>query len=323
MVLISIIVPVYNVEKYLEECIDSILAQTYREFELILVDDGSPDHSGEICDRYASQDKRIRVLHQENQGISDARNHALAVARGQYVTFVDSDDYIAPDMLELLYHNMKKENAQISICGTWFVYEKCSQKEGVGDTYLKMNAQEALEKIVDFGYFDESLCRKLFDVNLLQSIRFPSGVLAEDILVTPKIIARANCIVYDSSPKYYYRQRQGSITKGDAFEISYVNATKASTAFIAEQFPDLKEICQRKEMYVHLMVYTILLRGKDTKPQLDEFYQKVVEKVRALETPKIVKAFPIKARISLWLLLRSRLIHAIVYRIYWHFSLKP
>ena len=120
---ISIIVPVYNVEKYLEKCVRSILAQTFTDFELILVDDGSPDSSGAMCDQFAEQDQRVKVIHKENGGLSDARNAGIEIATGEYLGFVDSDDYIADDMYELLYTNIVKD-ADLSICGIYDVYEE-------------------------------------------------------------------------------------------------------------------------------------------------------------------------------------------------------
>ncbi|MFR2551722.1 MAG: glycosyltransferase [Clostridioides difficile] len=120
---ISIIVPVYNVEKYLEKCVRSILAQTFTDFELILVDDGSLDSSGAMCDQFAEQDQRVKVIHKENGGLSDARNAGIELATGEYLGFVDSDDYIADDMYELLYTNIVKEDADLSICGIYDVYE--------------------------------------------------------------------------------------------------------------------------------------------------------------------------------------------------------
>ncbi len=119
---ISIIVPVYKVEPYLRKCVDSILAQTFTDFEVILVDDGSPDNSGKICDEYASKDSRVRVIHKENGGLSSARNAGIDVARGKYLGFVDSDDYIEKDMYELLYDNIVKEQADLSICGIYDIY---------------------------------------------------------------------------------------------------------------------------------------------------------------------------------------------------------
>ena len=123
---ISIIIPVYNVETYIHKCIGSVLAQTYRNIEVILVDDGSPDNSGIICDEYAKKDKRVIVIHKKNGGLSDARNAGIDAATGDYIVFVDSDDYIAPDMIEKLYETQKRNNADITVCGYRWVEFRCT-----------------------------------------------------------------------------------------------------------------------------------------------------------------------------------------------------
>ncbi|MBR1540013.1 MAG: glycosyltransferase [Clostridia bacterium] len=122
--LISIIVPVYKVEKYLDKCINSIVSQTYKNLEVILVDDGSPDSCGKMCDEWTQKDTRIKVIHKENGGLSDARNFGLDCAKGKYIQFVDSDDYIEKDMIEFLYKNLKENNADISICSNYMVDEE-------------------------------------------------------------------------------------------------------------------------------------------------------------------------------------------------------
>ncbi len=322
MALISIIVPVYNVEEYLEECLDSILAQTYKEIELILVNDGSTDRSGVICDRYAALDNRVNVFHQENQGLSATRNKALAIANGEYLTFVDSDDYIATDMIGLMYNNLKRENAQVSICGIWLAYEKYKQKRQMDDIYLKMNTQEALEKMLGFGYYDISAGAKLYKTDLFHGVRFPVGIIAEDMHVTPKAMAKATCIVYDSSPKYYYRQHQGSITKIDSFWISYLDGMKVYLDFVTDLYPDLKAAAQCLDLYAYLMIYATLLRRKDMHSILNDIYPEIVTKAKGMKDPEKIKTIPIKSRISLWLLLHSRMIHSLVYKLYWALSLK-
>lgn len=128
--MISVIVPVYRVEQYLDACIESILGQTFQDFELILVDDGSPDNCGEICDRYAGQDARIRAVHQENRGLSGARNTGTGLAEGEYITYIDSDDRIGPEYLEVLYNNAVEYRAQVSVCGTaWYGNTKVGRAE--------------------------------------------------------------------------------------------------------------------------------------------------------------------------------------------------
>ncbi|EME3187758.1 glycosyltransferase, partial [Enterococcus faecalis] len=158
---ISIIVPVYNVEKYLEKCVRSILAQTFTDFELILVDDGSPDSSGAMCDQFAEQDQRVKVIHKENGGLSDARNAGIEIATGEYLGFVDSDDYIADDMYELLYTNIVKEDADLSICGIYDVYEG---KEPIVKSLIQgtFSREEALLLILQGNIISVHAVNKLY-----------------------------------------------------------------------------------------------------------------------------------------------------------------
>ena len=209
---ISIIVPVYNVEKYLKECIESILSQTYKNIEIILIDDGSTDNSGKICDEYLKKDSRVKVIHKENGGLSDARNTGIEIASGKYIGFVDSDDYIAKDMYDFLYQNIKRENAEISGCNRFLVYENKIEIYGKKECYEVMDSQRAIEMLCTIGYIGVSAYTKLYEAKLFKDIRYPKGKINEDMYTTYKLFDKANRIVYDATPKYYYRQRSGSIT---------------------------------------------------------------------------------------------------------------
>lgn len=208
MDLISVIVPVYNVEKYLRKCVDSILAQTYTNLEIILVDDGSPDNCGKICDEYAAKDSRIKVIHQENGGLSAARNAGLDVATGDYIGFVDSDDYIAPDMYEKLYQAIEIYNSDIALCGfkkfelesRTEVYEK---KLLYRDEFLK---ELLLENIKSYAW------NKLYKKSLFDNVRFPEGELFEDLKIMHLIGEKVSAVSFTNKILYYYRIRQGSIT---------------------------------------------------------------------------------------------------------------
>lgn len=202
---ISIIVPVYKVEPYIHKCIDSILNQTFKEFELILVDDGSPDNCGNICDEYAKKDNRVRVIHKENGGISSARNIGLDVSNGEYIGFVDSDDYIKLDMYERLYNSCKVNNADISIIGTIEVDE---------------NGKKLYEHIPDKLDFIEVLKRahiwnKLFHRRLFveNNLIFREGKYYEDLELLPKLFIKSkkSCVVNNIG--YVYLQRSGSTTR--------------------------------------------------------------------------------------------------------------
>lgn len=211
--LICVIVPVYQVEQYLAKCIESILLQTYSNFELILVDDGSMDASGKICDAYATQDTRIQVIHQNNGGLSAARNSGLRQAHGDYIVFVDSDDYIRETMLEHLYQGLTQSHADIAICGIQMVDE-------LG---IPINKEETLSRKMiwnessfwNFYYMDNHWMsvswNKLYKKNLFDSIRFPEGKIYEDDFILHEIIARCKVICGIPSVEYFYVHRRGSI----------------------------------------------------------------------------------------------------------------
>ena len=222
--LISVIVPVYNVEAYLEKCLESICKQTYRNLDIILVDDGSSDKSSDICDLYKKRDKRINVIHKRNGGLSDARNCGIASANGDYLMFIDSDDYIEQNMIEILYYNLTEMDADISVCGYFMVYENRVIKicDGKNRTvYLSPQALKVLLKKENIGVV---AWNKLYKRTLFNDVRYPIGQQFEDINTTYKLIAASNKIVYDPQPMYYYIQRTSSIN-GKNFKAKRFNNT--------------------------------------------------------------------------------------------------
>lgn len=208
--LITIIVPVYNVEAYLAECLDSILAQTHRNLEILLVDDGSPDRCPQICDEYAQKDSRIRVIHKPNGGLSDARNAALEVATGEYIGFVDSDDWIAPDMMEYLLQGLIGCRASISCCEPINVYTYRMEYNNI-PTDQVVTAETALNELF-FDRMENYAWNKLYKAELWKDVRFPVGKNFEDILTIYKTFERADRIALLREPKYFYRIRPDSIS---------------------------------------------------------------------------------------------------------------
>ena len=184
--LISVIVPVYNVEDYLSKCVASILAQSYKNLQVILVDDGSTDRCPEICDDIAKRESRVQTIHKKNGGLSSARNAGIDAANGDFLAFVDSDDYIAPDMYEYLYRNMAETESDISICGKYVVYEngRLILKQDQSILCLVMDSEEAIRRMCSFRDYDTSSCDKLYKRELFSSIRFPLGKLCEDWYTT-------------------------------------------------------------------------------------------------------------------------------------------
>lgn len=211
--LISIIVPVYKVENYIDKCIESIINQTYQKLEIILVDDGSPDKSGEKCEEYKKIDNRIFVVHKENGGLSDARNFGMKYATGKYIGFVDSDDYIDNKMFEKLYYNMKKYNANISMCS--YVDEYESGRTEISKHFEKeitvLNKMNALRNLILEQNISNHVWNKLYERELFNGISFPAGKKMEDIATTYRLFEKANVIVVDNYIGYHYIQRGDSI----------------------------------------------------------------------------------------------------------------
>lgn len=199
---ISIIIPVYNVEKYIHRCINSILNQTFKDFELILVNDGSTDNCGEICDFYGSIDDRVKVIHKNNRGVSDARNRGIDIAKGNYISFVDSDDFIELDMYESMYKKIEEDNADICICGI----REIKEDGNIIQQYIPSNIN--LKEIITRAY----PCNKLFNKELFKDNRFKVGRYYEDLELIPKLYLDTNNITYIKEIKYNYVKRDGSIT---------------------------------------------------------------------------------------------------------------
>lgn len=213
--LLSIIVPVYKVENYLPKCIDSILAQTFTDFELILVDDGSPDDCPALCDAAAEKDARVRIIHQKNGGLSAARNAGLDVARGAWIGFVDSDDYIAPEMYEVLYQAVQSTGADLALCDYAEVDEAgtpCPQMH-VSLSGGELTGQELLKRAS--GLMVQLAWNKLYRRAIFTQLRYPEGKLNEDLFLIPEVCLQIQKAVVVPKALYYYVQRGGSIMSGN------------------------------------------------------------------------------------------------------------
>lgn len=212
--LISIIVPVYNVEAYLDRCMESILKQTYERLEIILVDDGSTDSSGKKCDDYAKLDSRIKVIHKENGGLSDARNAGLELATGAYIGYVDSDDWIEPDMYERLYDACVENEAELAVCRYFSEYQDRTEAGGTGRT-VSLTRDELLNIYIsghDEYVIYNSVWSKLFKRELVADMIFPKGRNSEDIMYTTRAFCRLEKAVYlDRCLYHYVLDREGSI----------------------------------------------------------------------------------------------------------------
>lgn len=223
--LISVIVPVYNIESYIEKCIESLLNQTYSNLEIMLVDDGSTDKSGDICERYVKKDDRIIVLHKQNGGLSDARNYAMDQAKGELIAFVDGDDWVHPQMYELMYATMKEKKADIVTC--WFEQR---DKNFTEQHYWKENLDIKLltgaEALCDIETPLVVAWNKLYRREILKDIRYPKGKLHEDEYVVHRIFYKCDRIAVIDRPLYFYTIRGGSI-------VSQMNSQRIDNALEA------------------------------------------------------------------------------------------
>lgn len=240
--LISVIIPIYNVEKYLARCVDSIVNQTYKNLEIILVDDGSPDRCPQMCDDYAEKDSRIKVVHKKNGGLSDARNAGIAVAKGEYISFIDSDDYVSDDFFECLLDVMNKENSDIAECSVVKLYEDNRFDEFSDDLSVKTyDTQDAMSALIAENPFHQHVWNKLYKTELVKDIPYAVGKLNEDEFWTYQVFGRADKVSKLNKTMYYYFQRNSSIM-GVGYNIRRLDALEGKAnrqKYIENNFPEL------------------------------------------------------------------------------------
>ena len=274
--LISVIVPVYNVESYLPRCVDSILAQTYPSLEIILVDDGATDNSGAICDAYGAKDSRITVIHKANGGLSSARNAGLDAAQGEYIAFVDSDDWIEPEMYSHMLSLLHKYEAKLVCAGRYDVSEKTGEKN-VGLCPKKeevLTGEELVGKIFLWDGCDSSACDKLYHRSVLEGFRYPEGKVCEDVPVTYKIVLRAGKAVLCERPFYNYYHRSGSISKGQTISdktFHFSRHTAQIYPFIRKNHPAIEP--QAAYLRVRSLSHILLLLNQASPEIRQQFRQ--------------------------------------------------
>ncbi len=257
--LISVIVPCYKVELYLPKCVDSILRQTYQNIEVFLVDDGSPDNCGAICDKYAQEDNRVIVIHKTNGGLSDARNVAIDVAHGEYITFVDGDDYVADDYIETLHALVKKFNSKVGVALYTQFFEGQTPVENNDEiAELVMTPYDAVEKMFYQEIFDTSAWAKIYHKSLFDKrVRYPKGLLYEDLPTTYLLMLNSNAIALTNKHIYYYLLRSSSIE--GAYNPKKIQSGLSVTKLMEEHFDLLKPIekayrCRKVSLFFHLVL---------------------------------------------------------------------
>lgn len=303
--LISVIVPVYNVEKYLDKCIKSIINQDYINLEIWLIDDGSTDSSGEICNKYAEKDHRITVIHKENGGLSDARNVALDQMQGKYVLFIDSDDYIEKKYISYLHMLLKDYQCDISVCNFKYVNEKGKMINKPKDTgkIIQYSRKEAIEKILQGKEINTSASMKLYRSELFKDIRYPKGRLYEDIATTYKTILRVDRVVYGDYSGYVYLCRGGSITKRKFTEerLDSIYNMEEMCSNIMKVYPDLKEKCTVRLFEQCISVYCATKIGKKNELIEKRIFHQLKDMQKQINVDGKDKIYSISIGIGKWL----------------------
>jgi len=310
--LISVIVPVYKVEQYLRRCVDSILAQTYTNIEVILIDDGSPDGCPAICDEYAEKDSRVVVIHQKNAGVSAARNAGLDVAKGEYIGFVDSDDWIEPDMYEVLLELATKNNVDISAVGFCINDDFCDNKSTAEVEIISQR-----DAIIAFlnGKIYPAIWHKLFEARIIKNIRFVNDfTIGEDLIFTLEAIDNSNGFACSSTQYYHYFQRQDSaIHSINKKCLSVFDSHEYLYKYIYAKYPlEIDEV--NRKILNRSVELSIMLCFSN---QFDDSYYKVIFKyAKAHLTPKAFSMLPFNYRVWLVLLLVNRNLFILGRRVY-------
>lgn len=258
MELVSIIVPVYNVEKYLDKCVESLIKQTYSNIEIILIDDGATDNSGIMCDKWAREDKRVKVIHTENRGLSAARNVGIENSLGKFLGFVDSDDWVEPEMIEILMNNMLICNADISSCAMKKDYDeqKIVFQKQFGYKLIKQKQMfhEVLCNEMVYGY----VCNKLFLKDIIKDLRFDEKLFSqEDMDFTMKYLERCKNCVYTESEYYHYRQRRESMTGELGYssrKLSIIDVYERAMYFYRKYCPEDLFIVERNYLKLNINI---------------------------------------------------------------------
>lgn len=265
MAIISVIVPVYNAEQYLDRCVQSIVSQTFSDLEIILIDDGSKDNSGTLCDMWAKKDSRIHVIHQKNAGAGAARNRGLSIATGEYIGFVDSDNWIAPDMYQILYNAILKHVAEVAM-GQMIIRKSYSKPSLTNKRYsiVEKNRREMLERFFRIHGEDASIIDigpKLIKKSILENFKFIEGTICEDVFASFEFILRApRTVVIDSVVYYYFINSMGvTRTRVSRKDFEYIDAYKRILDYTRINYPDFVRYANLNYLRAH---FTVLSKMK-------------------------------------------------------------
>ncbi len=310
--LISIIIPVYNVENYFSRCIESVLAQTYRNIEIILVDDGSTDSSGMLCDKYSEKDDRIKVIHKENGGLSDARNTGLEYMTGNYVIFIDSDDVVSHDIVYHLYHVTVDSGADIGICDLMHCYDEDTIIYELETEKKVFSSEEAICEMLYQKSFLVSAGGKIYKRQCFGTIRFPYGMLFEDSAVMYQIFERAETIVYSNAKLYGYMHREGSITtqRFSSRDCDILKICSQIVDYFKDGTVELQKAAMSYQVVAALRVYINAPDTDEFKEIKEECKKEILKKGRSVALDKSARK---KTRIGAILFLYARPLIPLIY----------
>lgn len=314
---ISVIVPVYNIEECIGRCIDSIRKQTYKELEIILVDDGSTDNSGSICDSYVNKDNRIRVIHQQNRGLSGARNKGLEASTGEYIGFVDGDDWIEEGMYDFLYHILKENEADIAVCG--YVIQNSSeadiQEKGNSENVTVYERREAVRAIVEDRRIHSYAWNKLYHRKLFKEIRFPEKRKMEDIATLYKVFMLCERVAVSDIPKYCYCRREGSISQSwdEKMNWDLFSAYLERVDVLGRDYPELREFLVVSLLKFSVTAYNRLLLFEGQALEYEETHRQMIRNTM-YRFRKELRSYSGYGNLKVRLFLVSKSIYPYIYR---------
>lgn len=288
---VSIIVPVYNVEQFLPRCINSIICQSLKNIEVILINDGSTDHSGQICEDFAKLDDRIKVIHKKNGGLSDARNVGLDIAKGHFIAFVDSDDYIHEKMYSILLETMIENDCDVAESGYIEVQDtKIIHNNPIGNIKIYQKKEAVISAIMDH-HCRNFVWNKLYKKELWENIRFPIGKLYEDVYTTYRVFNKCSKVVKIEQTLYFYFQRPNSIVNSHFTinKLDHCDALEGMMIFIEREYPEAAPLTSIKYLMMHLEYFQELLIHRKRIENSDFYIKNLTEKLISKKYKKYLK----------------------------------
>lgn len=298
--MISIIMIVYKVEQYLVQSIESVLAQDYKDFELILVvGENGPDNCENICREYAKKDSRIKLVVGEAKGPAVARNQGLELVSGDYLGFVDADDYVEPDMLSSMMRNIEETGADIAVCGRYYEYKNKQLADKATGRVVYTN-DEALRVTLSYEGFYLHCWDKLFSKKIYEGLYFNPDVVVEDRIIVDRLISKADKIVYDPAPKYHFRERSGSLSKKSGMVRLNVEANELMEEFILENHPAIADDLNRYMLYEYITAIQNELVAEDSCKEDIESYRKKVRKICRNKQLSLNRTLKVKSAMAIY-----------------------